>query len=96
MDLHNPFEVILHYLLIRGVVGLGHQDEVLMVSTLVCMITHWIGLMMSHDVRLSGSHNFTKLLYYIISQSWKNTKFMLKLVVTMTYVWDHKVIIYSL
>ena len=26
---------------------------------------------MSHNVRLLGNHNFTKLLFYIISQPWE-------------------------
>ena len=51
---------------------------------------------MSHDIRLSGSHDFTKLLYYIVSQFWDNVEFVQKLVVTLTYEWDPKVIIYSL
>ena len=33
-----------------------------MVSTLVSIFTHWIGPAMSHDIKLSGSHDFTKLL----------------------------------
>ena len=37
-----------------------------MVSVLVCMVTHWIGLIGSHDIRLSGSHNFTKLIYHFL------------------------------
>ena len=53
------------------------------------------GLMVSHDVRLSGSHGFTKLLYYIVCQPWENTKFIPKFAVTLTYKWDPKVIIYS-
>ena len=37
-----------------------------MVSALVC--THWTRPIVSHDVRLSGAYDFTKLLYYIICQ----------------------------
>ena len=37
-----------------------------MVSVLVCMVTHWIGPIGSHDMRLSGSHNFTKLIYHFL------------------------------
>ena len=40
MGLDNPFEVIVHHLLIEGMLDLGHQDGVPMVSTLVCTITH--------------------------------------------------------
>ena len=28
-----------------------------MVCALVCMVTHWIGPMMSHNLRLSSSHD---------------------------------------
>ena len=38
-----------------------------MVSALVCMVTHWIGPMVSHDIRISSSLDFTKLLYCIVS-----------------------------
>ena len=41
--------------------------------------------MVCHDVRLSSSHDFTKLLCYIFSQLLKNTKFVPKLIVTLTY-----------
>ena len=68
MDLGNPFEVVVYYFLIKEMNGLGHQDEFPMVSTLGCMITHWIGLMVSHNVWLSNSHELTKLLYCIVSQ----------------------------
>ena len=69
MDLGNPFEATVHHLLIGGMVGLGHRDRVPMVSALVCMVIHWTRFMVSHDIRLLGSHNFTKLLYCIVSQS---------------------------
>ena len=42
MDLGNPFDAIVHHLLIRGMVGVSYWDEVPMVSTLVCMITYGI------------------------------------------------------
>ena len=32
----NPLEVVVHYFLIRGMVGLSYWDEFLMVSALVC------------------------------------------------------------
>ena len=40
MSLGNLVETVVHYLLIGGMDYLGHQDEVLMVSALVCMVTH--------------------------------------------------------
>ena len=40
MDLGNLFEVIVHYLLIGGMVGLSHRDEVPMVSALACIWLH--------------------------------------------------------
>ena len=53
MDLANPVEIVMHYLLIRWKTCLSHQDEFLMVSVLVCMVTHWIRLAINHNVRLS-------------------------------------------
>ena len=69
MDLGNSFKVVVHYLIIGGMIGLSHLDGFLMVSALMCMVTHWIEHTISHNIRLSGSHDFTKLLYCIVSQS---------------------------
>ena len=68
MDLSYLFEALVHYRLIRGIVGFCYQDRVPMVSALVCMVAHWIRPIVSHDIRLSSSHDFTKLLHCIISQ----------------------------
>ena len=84
MDLGNPFDAIVHHLLIRGMVGVSYWDEVPMVSTLVCMITYGIWSIVSHDIRLLDSHDFTKLLYYIISQPWENIELVQKLLVALT------------
>ena len=67
MGLGNPIEIVVHHLLIRGMVGLGCQDRFPLVSELVCMVAHWIELMVSYDLRLSSSHNFTNLLHCVIS-----------------------------
>ena len=53
--------------------------------TSVCMVTHWTRPTISHDLRLSSSHDLTKMLYYIVSQPWENIELMLKLVMTLTY-----------
>ena len=58
----------MHHFLIGGIVSLGRQDEVPMLSALVFMVTHWTRPTVSHDIRLSGSYDFTKLLYYVVSQ----------------------------
>ena len=68
MGLGNPLEVVMHYLLVRGMIGLGYWDEFPMVSALVRMIAHWIGPMAIYDLRLSNSHDFTKLLHCVVSQ----------------------------
>ena len=68
MNLGNPFEAVVYHLIIGGMTGLDCRDEVPMMSTLMCMVTYWTGPTMSHDIRLLGSHDFTKLLYYIVSQ----------------------------
>ena len=41
----------------------------LIMTALMFMVTYWIRPKVSHDIRLSGSHDFTKLSHYIISQS---------------------------
>ena len=94
VDLSNLFKVVVYHLLIGGITSLGHQDRVLMVSALVFMVTHSVEPMVSHDVRLSGSHDFTKLLYCLISQPWENIDFVPNL--AMIYEWDLKVIKYSI
>ena len=94
MGLGNPLEVVVHHLQIGGMAGLGYQDEFPMVSALVCMVTHWTGPIVSHDLRLSSSHNLTKLLQCVVSQPWENIEFVLKLTMTLTYGWDRKLIIY--
>ena len=48
---------------------------------------------MSHDIRLLDSHDFTKRLYCIVFQPWKNIGLVQKLAVTLTYVRNSKVII---
>ena len=54
--------------LIRGIPDFDHRDEFPMVSALVDMVTHWTRPTMSHDIiRLSVSHNFTKLLRCVVS-----------------------------
>ena len=68
MGLSNSLEVVVHHLLIGGMSGLSYWDGFPMVSALVCMVTHWIGPTVSHNLRLSNSHNLTKLLHYVVSQ----------------------------
>ena len=96
VDLGSLFETIVQYLLIRGMPSLGHHDGVLAVSALVCIVTLWTRLTMSHDIRLSGSHDFNKMLHYIVSQPWENIELMSKFIVALTYGLDPKMIIYSL
>ena len=68
MGLGNPLEVIVPYLLIGGIVGFGYQDIFPIVSAVVCMVTNWTRPMVSHDSRLSSSHDLTKLLHHVVSQ----------------------------
>ena len=67
MGLGSLLEVVVHYLLIEEMISLNYRDEFVMVSALVCMITYWIEPTVSHDLRLSSSHDFTKLLHYVVS-----------------------------
>ena len=68
MGLDNPLEVAVHHLQIGGMISLEYWDRFSMVSALVCMVTHWIGPMVSHDLRLSSSHDLAKLLHCVVSQ----------------------------
>ena len=97
MDLNNPFEIIVYYILIEGMIGIDHWNRIPMENTSVCMITHWIELMVSHDVSLLSSYDLIKLLYCMISQvSWENIELVLKFVVILTCERDLKVVVYSL
>ena len=58
----------MQYLLIGGMVGLSYRDGFSMVSALVYIVTHWTRPMVSHDLRLSSSHDFTKMFHYVVSQ----------------------------
>ena len=96
MSLGNPLEIVVHHLLIKGMSSLGYWDLFPMVSALICMVTYRIRPTVNHDLRLSSSHYLTKLLYFVTSQLWENIEFVLRLVMALTYGWDHKLIIYSL
>ena len=85
MCLGNPLEVIEHHLLIEGMTSLGYRDGFPMVSALVCMVTYWIRPMVSHDLRLSSSHDLTKMLHYVVSQPWENIELVVKLAMTLIY-----------
>ena len=50
MDLGNPFEIVVHYLLIEGIKSLSHQDKILMVSVLMYMIAYWTRPMVTHNI----------------------------------------------
>ena len=68
MGLGNLVKVVVHHLQIEGMVGLGYWDGFPMVSVLVCMVTHWIGPTVSHELSLSSSHDLIKLLYCVVFQ----------------------------
>ena len=68
MGLGNPLEAVVNHLLIGGMVGLSYHDGFPMVSVLVCIVTHWIGLTVSHDLRLLSSHDLTKLFHCVVFQ----------------------------
>ena len=68
MGLGNPLEIVMHHLLIEGMTSLSYWDGFPMVSALMCMVTHWTGPTMSHDLRLSSSHDLTKLFHCVVSQ----------------------------
>ena len=47
MGIGNPLEAIVHYLLIGGMTSFSYWDEFLMVCVLVCMVTYWVGPIVS-------------------------------------------------
>ena len=96
MGLGNPLEVVEHYLLNGRITSFSYRDKITMVSALVCMVTYLTRSTVSHDLRLSSSHDLTKLFHCVVSQPWKNIDLVLKLVMILTYGWDHKLFIYSL
>ena len=57
MDLGNLMEIVVDYLLIRGMVCLNRRDRVLMVDALVCIGTHWIRPGVNHDLKISSCHD---------------------------------------
>ena len=59
----NPFDIVVYYFLIGGMIGLSHWNEFQIVSALMCMVTYYTRPMVSHDLRLLGSHDFTFLLH---------------------------------
>ena len=67
MGLSNPLEVVVHHILIGGMTGLDYLNKFPMVSVLVCMVTHWIGPTVSQNLRLSSSHDLTKLFHCVVS-----------------------------
>ena len=67
VDLDNPLNVLVHYLLIRMMVGFSHRDRVPMVRTLMCTTIPWIVFIVSCDVRLLDCYDFTNLLCFIVS-----------------------------
>ena len=50
MNLGNPYEALVYYLLIRGITSLGHRDRFPMISVLVCMVIHRTEPTMNHDI----------------------------------------------
>ena len=75
--------------------GLGNPLEVVVHHLLIGGMAG-LGYQVSHDLRLSSSHDLTKPLHCVASQPWENIKLVLKLAMTLTYKWDQKLIIYSL
>ena len=57
MNLSNPIVVVVYYVLIRGVTCFGRWDKFPIMSVLMCMVTHWIGPTVNHNIRLSNCHD---------------------------------------
>ena len=68
MDLDNLFEIVIHHPLIEGMTSFGHWTEFLMVSAL-SMYGYTLDKTYGESwLKLLGSHDFTKILHYIVSQ----------------------------
>ena len=63
MNLGNLIEIVVYHLLIEGIICLDRLDGVPMVSALVCVVIHWIELMVNHDISLLNSHDSPS--YYV-------------------------------
>ena len=50
MELNNPYEALVHHLLIGRMVGLGYKNRFLMVSVIVCMIIYWKEPTVNHNI----------------------------------------------
>ena len=79
MNLDNPVENIVHYLLIGGMTCLSRQDGFPMVSALlyVMYIGQDLWWIMTQDYQLS---RFTQLLYCMDFQPWEDIKSVSKLI----------------
>ena len=84
MGLGNPLKDVMRHPLIGRMIDLGYRDGFPIISALVCVVKHWIRPIVSHDLRLSSSHDLTRLLHCIIYQPLENIKLTLKLVVALT------------
>ena len=68
VSLGSPLEFVMHHLIIGGMTSPSYQDKFLMISVLVCIVTHWTRPIVNHDLRLSSRHDFTKLLHYVVER----------------------------
>ena len=50
MDLVNLYETIAHYLIIGGMNYFSHRDGFPMMNAQMCMVTHWTGPKINHDI----------------------------------------------
>ena len=66
MGIGNPLEVVVHHFLIEGMTSLGYWDVFNSHDVFTSAYRHWTRPMVSHDLRLSSSHDFTKLLHCVV------------------------------
>ena len=93
MNLSNPIENIAHHLLIKRMTCLGYWDEFPMVSVLMyVMLTEQdLQWTMTQGYQFSW---FTKLLYFMDSQPWKDIELVPKSIGGFDLWVDLKVVIY--
>ena len=63
MTLDNLVKIVVYYFLIKEMTYLDRCDKFSIVSTLVCIVTHWTRPTVNQDIRLSDCHDSPN--YYV-------------------------------
>ena len=77
LDLGNLVKTVMYHLLIGRMICLRHSDEFLMVSALVCTITHWTWPMVNRDIRIlifMIHHTILSHIFWTLREYWAYAK----------------------